>query len=205
MTTRKSQPRTEPNSAFIQTVNGNEFYPETGKVSTIDEDDIAHSLSNLCRYNGHSRKFYSVAEHAVLVSRIIREMWPDDVEARWAGLHHDDTEAYVGDVTTPLKVLLPKFMGIEDRISRDIAVEFRVKWSARTTERVRTADRIALATEARLLFADVSRWRTIKDIESRAELLCPGFPLAPGMAKSVYTIESGRIKREIADEQRSKR
>lgn len=204
MTTRKSQPKTEPAGPFIQTYNGFAFYPETGKVERVVEDDIAHALSNLCRYNGHSRKFYSVAEHAVLVSRIIRERWPDDVEARWAGLHHDDTEAYVGDVTTPLKVLLPKFMRIEDVVSRDIAVEFNVKWTARTIERVKIADKIALATEARLLFADLSRWRTIKDVEPRCNLVCPGFPLEAGMAKSLYKIEAERIRRELADEQRVK-
>lgn len=200
MTTRKSQPRTAPSGSFIQTVNGHSFFPQTGKASCIDLDDIAHSLSNLCRYNGHPRKFYSVAEHAVLVSRIVRAIWPDDVQARWAGLHHDDTEAYVGDVTTPLKMLLPKFMRIEDEVSRDIAVELNIRWTARTIARVKLADRIALSTEARLLFANVSHWRTIKDIEPRPDLLCPSFPLEPGMARSLFKIESGRISRELTDE-----
>lgn len=159
------------------TRRGHAFDPKSGRVSQIDILDIAHALSNMCRYSGHCKKFYSVAEHSVLVSNIVKTLWPDDVDAQWAGLLHDATEAYVGDVTTPLKVLLPAFIEIEDRLAVDIAKTFKIKWTKRTVERVKIADMIALSTEARKLFADVSHWDSIRKYEPRSDLLNSAFPM----------------------------
>lgn len=83
---------------------------------------IAHALSNICRYNGHSKRFYSVAEHSVLVSMCV----PADL--RLCALLHDASEAYVGDVTSPLKKLLPDYVVIEDRIQECIANEYNLPW-----------------------------------------------------------------------------
>lgn len=182
---------------FLQTYSGHAFYPKEGKISKIEIDDVAHALSNICRYNGHCRKFYSVAEHSVLVSRIIRAMWPEDLEAIWAGLLHDATEAYVGDVTTPLKITMPQFMALEDSIALDIAKKFKIKWTKRTVERVKLADMTALSTEARNLFKDVSKWSTIKTYEPRPELLSPSFPVPPDTAASYFLEEFKRIEKEL--------
>lgn len=76
---------------------------------------IAHALSNICRYNGHSKRFYSVAEHSVLVSQCV----PTSLQL--CALLHDASEAYVGDMTSPLKRLIPEFGVIEDRIQACIA------------------------------------------------------------------------------------
>ena len=66
----------------IQTFKGNVFDPKTIYIDTIDIKDIAHALSNLCRYAGHCRDFYSVAEHSVLTYKIAQELWPHDLEAQ---------------------------------------------------------------------------------------------------------------------------
>lgn len=186
------------NSSFcIQTRHGNAFDPEAGKINNIDINDVAHALSNICRYAGHCRKFYSVAEHSVLVSRIIRKLWPTDVESRWAGLLHDATEAYVGDVPTPLKVLLPDYSDIEDELAKKIAKKFRIKWTKTIHSRVKIADLIALSTEAQKLFADVSHWAAIKNYEAMPELLSKNFPVSPETGKRRFLAEFKKVQQEL--------
>ncbi len=68
-------------------------------------DDIAHALSQINRFNGHGDFPLSVAEHSVMVSRRVRERTKDD-QAAMVALFHDAHEAYIGDVTTPMKTLL---------------------------------------------------------------------------------------------------
>jgi hypothetical protein len=181
----------------VQTKSGHAFDPKAVKISNIDINDIAHALSNLCRYSGHCKKFYSVAEHSVLVSRIIRSLWPDDLDAIWAGLLHDATEAYVGDITTPLKVLLPKFMEIEDALAIDIGKKFKIKWTKRTADRVKIGDLTALSTEARLLFENVDRWDMIKNYEPMSHLLNKKFPLGPDAAKKLFLTEIAKVEKEL--------
>lgn len=180
----------------IQTKMGHTFDPKSGILTEVDVNDVGHALSNICRYAGHCRKFYSVAEHSVMVSRIIAAMWPEDREAVRAGLLHDATEAYVTDLPTPLKVLLPDYIKIEDDVAAKLAEDLHVEWSERTLARVKTADMIALATEARLLFEDVSHWEAIKKYESRIDLLAQGFPLAPQDAKKRFMREFVKLEKE---------
>jgi len=83
-----------------------------------DIEVIANALSHLCRYTGHVDRFYSVAEHCVLVSKAVAEKYALE------GLLHDASEAFVGDVSSPLKKLLPEYQKIEDNIQRAIAKYF---------------------------------------------------------------------------------
>lgn len=94
-------------TAFVQTYTGVPFYPLSPTADDIVIEDIAHSLSLQCRYNGHVSRFYSVAEHCVLLSHAV-----DPEHARWA-LLHDAGEAYVGDMVWPLKEQLPAYKIIE--------------------------------------------------------------------------------------------
>jgi uncharacterized protein len=88
---------------WMQTRSAKAYHFEHPQQSSIVIGDIAHALSNICRYGGHSRAFYSVAEHSVLVSLVVEKTHP---EHAFAALMHDATEAYVGDVPRPLKALL---------------------------------------------------------------------------------------------------
>lgn len=182
---------------FIQIKSGGEFDPKTGAISNIDIQDIAHALSNMCRYAGHCREMYSVAEHSVLVSNILRTLYPDDVMSRWAGLLHDATEAYVCDLPTPLKVLLPEFMRIEDELGVKIALKYGIQWTEEVTRRVKQADAIALSTEARLLFEDVSGWDSIRTTPAMPELLDAAFPQDSRKAKWGFLNEFEKVKREL--------
>lgn len=77
---------------------------------TILLEDIAHNLSHIVRFNGATRYPYSVAQHSLYVSHLVG---PGDA---LIGLMHDATEAYLGDVVSPLKELLPEYRLIEERM-----------------------------------------------------------------------------------------
>src|SRR5690349_19702773 len=104
--------------SWMQTFTGRRFYPLDPKVEDIDPTDIAHALSLICRYGGHVTRFYSVAEHCVLLSHAVS---PEN--ALWA-LLHDATEAYVGDMVRPLKQHMPAYRDVEDRLMLVIADRF---------------------------------------------------------------------------------
>src|SRR5271165_7548492 len=82
---------------WIQTYTGRVMYPLDPRPEEINIIDIAHALSNLCRFTGHVRTFYSVAEHSVRVSQHC-----DPKDALW-GLLHDASEAYLADMSRPMK------------------------------------------------------------------------------------------------------
>lgn len=116
---------TEPGAAenwsrgdWMQTFTGRQFFPLTPAPEDIDPNDIAHALSLICRYGGHVTRFYSVAEHCVLLSHAVA---PE--HALWA-LLHDATEAYVGDMVRPIKRYLADYIAIEDRVAWAIAERF---------------------------------------------------------------------------------
>lgn len=94
--------KTTPN--WIQTWQGKRFYPLDPRGKDLSWMDIAHALSQICRYTGHCRDFYSVAEHSVLVSRRAEQLSVTEglYCARW-GLIHDASEAYLTDIAKPLK------------------------------------------------------------------------------------------------------
>lgn len=103
---------------WMQTFTGRAFYPLDPRTDEIDPDDIAHALSLLCRYGGHVRAFFSVAEHCVLMSHAVT---PEN--ALWA-LLHDATEAYLGDMIRPLKGSMPEYRRAEKMLMAVICNRF---------------------------------------------------------------------------------
>jgi 5'-deoxynucleotidase YfbR-like HD superfamily hydrolase len=102
----------------ISTYNGDFFDFDHPESFDFDVETIAHALSNICRYGGHSSKFYSVAEHSVLVSRVVPS------HLAMCGLFHDASEAFVGDMPSPLKAMCPDYRAIEERVHKEIATQF---------------------------------------------------------------------------------
>lgn len=159
---------------WIQTYSGRKFFPLAPRAQDIDIDDIAHALSFNCRFNGHCRTFYSVAEHSVRVSLAVpRE------HARW-GLLHDAAEAYLTDVPRPAKRHIPQFNQIEDRLLRVIIEHFGLAWPMPAP--VKLADDTLLATEQRDLMAPPpDSWNL------RASPLADRItPVSPEKAKAMY-------------------
>ena len=102
----------------MQTFTGRAFPLLNPTPADIDSEDIAHALSLICRYGGHVSRFYSVAEHCVLMSYAV----PAE-HALWA-LLHDATEAYLGDVISPLKHHLPEYRVVENRLMHAVIKRF---------------------------------------------------------------------------------
>lgn len=136
---------------LLVTQSGETYDPMTGFMSKIVEDDIVYALSNLCRFAGHTKKFYSVAEHSLLVSLIAHEKWPMDRATQWAALWHDATEAYVGDLISPIKQLFPEFKQLEEQVAQRIREELKIENTHEINEKVKEADYIALGLESEFL------------------------------------------------------
>jgi hypothetical protein len=102
---------TRNRGGWMQTFTGRQFYPLDPRPEDIDVFDIAHALGYQCRYGGHARRFYSVAEHCILMSVFM----PTRELALYA-LLHDAAEAYVVDVPRPLKRHLAGYAEIEDKV-----------------------------------------------------------------------------------------
>lgn len=127
------------------------FDQEYMNIDNICIEDIAYSLSKVCRFAGHCSRFYSVAEHSILVSRILPP------HLAMSGLLHDATEAFLGDVTRPLKEMLPNYKEIENKLANLIEQKFEISFDDPLIKR---ADNIALFLEAKLLFpyTDLEEW-----------------------------------------------
>lgn len=136
---------------WIQTFTGRRFHPLRPDPAEIDIRDIAHALSLLCRFNGHCRRFYSVAEHSIRVSRAVPR------EHALAGLLHDAAEAYVSDLPRPVKRSVPAFREMEDLLLEAIFGRYGIDWPLHPS--VVSADDALLATEKRdLMGAGPSDW-----------------------------------------------
>ena len=136
---------------WISTYSKKPFYFDKINPDAILIEDIAHALSNICRFSGHSPHHYSVAQHSVLVSRLCSK------REALAGLLHDATEAYIGDMVTPLKRLIPEFEAYEDKLYQFISAKFGIPNII--TPGVKRADLAALALEAKhLMGVDPKDW-----------------------------------------------
>ena len=142
----------------VQLHSGTTFDYANINSMRFDIEDIAHALSNMCRFNGHTKQFYSVAQHSVLVSDLVPE------EHALAALLHDAAEAYCGDMVSPLKQLLPVYQSIHNTIEQSLYESVGVQWPVHQC--VKDADVKMLATEVRDLMTPHSRhWAFIKEQE----------------------------------------
>lgn len=134
---------------WIMTYSGHPFVYANPDPDCIIIEDIAHALSNICRYTGHARTFYSVAEHSVRVSYMVENKYGR--QFAFEGLMHDAAEAYVSDMNKPLKTLLGDVYKRVERIAGD-AIAKKFGFSAEKTEPVAYCDGALYLAERRDLF-----------------------------------------------------
>ena len=134
--------------------------------ASIRLEDIAAALSKICRFGGHSPRFYSVAEHCVHATALASsDGFTGD--ALRAVFLHDATEAYVGDMVKPLKVRIPRFGEAERRFEEAIQSAVRVDFS-RWKNVIKRFDHAMLKAEKTVMWPeDTEIWDGFGDIEDR--------------------------------------
>jgi 5'-deoxynucleotidase YfbR-like HD superfamily hydrolase len=168
---------------YVSTYLGNRFYPLGPRIDRVAIEDIAHGLAFQCRFNGQTCEFYSVAQHSLVVASLVGD------ELKLAALLHDAAEAYLGDMVKPLKLLLPAFAAIEDRVTEIIATAFKLDFG--NYRPIKEADLVALATEKRdLMPHSVEEWTYIEGVEP---LPGPIKPMNPFEAKAAFLNEFQRL------------
>lgn len=145
---------------WIQTYKGGRFHLDDPK---FDIEEIAHALSLQCRFTGHIKNFYSVAEHSVLVAGITAHLKGD----RFEGLMHDAHEAYFSDLASPWKAVVPDYKKREKSLEAAMRKQFGLV--SEISETVKKADWIALFIEAKnLLNGTLEGWEAPEGVKELA-------------------------------------
>jgi len=174
------------NEFSILTKSGAYFDLMSPSCNSFGLDDIAHALGNTCRFGGHTKQYYSVAQHCVLVSQIVPE------KHAWAALMHDAAEAFIGDLPTPIKNMLPYYQAMENEIQQAICERLDVP---ETNGHIKHADLVALATERRDLMSDQEyTWPSLKGITPLRKRIKPLHPMA---ATTAFTIRAMEIRPDL--------
>ncbi|KPA91053.1 hypothetical protein PF66_02391 [Pseudomonas asplenii] len=154
----------------ILTHTGKSFDVLAPQVDMIDPRDISHALAHLCRWNGYTRVFYSVAQHSCMVADLVPP------EFKLAALLHDATKAYIGDLPRPIKRAMPEYQRMEHVLWLRICQRFDLPLAVTTVlpDPIKHADQVALATEHRdLLPPDTAISDALSNIEPQVERIRP--------------------------------
>ncbi len=142
---------------------GRKSWPLDPQIDDLDIRDIAHSLSQQCRFGGHSSRHYSIAEHSLLVLRLWEQVtgWNEDhfnPRLKLCVLMHDGGEGYIVDIPKPVKADLTNYAEIEERQMQAISARWRFPWPM--LPGMKEADGMALAIEKQVLFGvEPDRWK----------------------------------------------
>lgn len=160
----------------IMMYSGEYFNFDSPETSKFTIEDIAHALSHVNRFTGHTRVAYSVAEHCVRGSVEIS----DDNALEF--LLHDASEAFLGDCATPLKNLLPEYKALERRVEQAIANKFGTPFPM--SKEVKVVDLRMLATEVHWLMPERARqWECLQGVEKFDQTI---EPWSPKVAKQMF-------------------
>jgi uncharacterized protein len=163
------------NTLTLNTVSGKAIHVKNPHVANIDINDIAAALSKICRFGGHCKEFYSVAQHSV----IVMAMAPPIMQ--FEALMHDAAEAYLGDVIRPVKRSIGREYHDLEQIWNDaIARKFIFDWQHMSL--VKGYDDAALELEIDfLMYGAIDKWK-----EKMRKLDLPVALLSPKDAEKLF-------------------
>lgn len=177
--------------AFIITHSGHGFVFEHPDPDNVLLEDIAHALSNICRYTGHTNSFYSVAEHSVRVSWMVERRFGREYALE--GLMHDASEAYVTDVNKPLKTLLGEpYKRLESIAMNVIATKFG--FPSEKTAPVAYCDGALYLSERRDLFGEHKPTFTLTHHVDKVACEQHILPWCPSGAKDAFLHRFDEVK-----------
>lgn len=164
---------------WVPTFSGKRFSLANPRPEDVDIKDIAHHLSNLCRFTGGTRSFYSVAQHSIIVSLHV----PPRIALPAFG--HDFPEAYVGDLSRPIKYCggMMTYRCIEEGVAGAVRKAFGWSYSAVDEGIIKEADDRAMATEVRDLLVPHPDWKRWLKFEPFPEKIVP---LSPEAAEAAF-------------------
>lgn len=156
---------------WIETYSGGRLHFKNPQSEEIKIVDIAHHLSLICRFTGAVKEFYSVAEHSIRVAEIVPN------ELKLAALLHDAAEAYIGDISRPVKHT-HKLQETENILANAIDKKYGID---SRVPAIRYADDVLIATEARDLMPNTIDWAVLPP-----PLFKKIHPLSPRVAESLF-------------------
>jgi hypothetical protein len=191
-----SDTRPPPSGDWLLTFSGHKFYPLDPRPEAICLQDIAHALAHICRWTGHVNYHYSVAQHAVQVALAVEQMAPD---LALLALHHDDAEAYLGDIARPWKRNLrvtrsphdhPTVEDVESEVLGVILEALGVRVPAdEAWDVIRVADNRVLQAEAEALMPKHPEFPTF----GRKPIACLTDRMWPDTARDTFLLHHNRL------------
>lgn len=151
---------TAKSTNVVTTVSGRDIDLNDVSKNAYGLDDIVHGLNRVCRFNGQIRDHYSVLAHSICVALLVPKAFV--VHA----LLHDASEAYICDLPSPLKAMLPDYAQIEWRLQQSIEIQFGLEYNDHIRKAVKLADQRAYVAEELCL-----RNREVGEHDVQAEAL----------------------------------
>ncbi len=153
----------------INTYSGLKFSFSEPKVEQINIFDISKGLAYRGHFGGQSEQFFSIAQHTLLVIDLMPPRFRNKAELGLAALLHDASEAYTGDVVKPLKLMLPDFKVIEDRITEVIFEKFGI--STKLLSTVKPYDKEAQQIEYETFFKKTNKLNYLHPEEAQTAFM----------------------------------